>query len=154
MSKFSIDYDFLSDKVEKRRYKLADVKDKIVRLGFDVVRFREGNPEKLWQIQSNDDGDYIIALYEDDQGLAKEASKTPWSTYFSKTSSDLHILYNGESVGKLDPQSLGFEESDLPEVPGFFQRKLASDASFVKKVLSAFTVTERAEFLRKHPELE
>ena len=76
MEKNGVDYFELDKKTSNKIYKLADVKDQIEVVGFDIVRFRDNDRgAELWQVQSADDGDYIVALYEDEPEIEKTASK-------------------------------------------------------------------------------
>jgi hypothetical protein len=63
MPKFSVDYSGLENKIYKKAYRLADVKDQLETVAFDIVRFKDNDKgAELWQVQSADDGDYIVAL--------------------------------------------------------------------------------------------
>ena len=76
MSKFAINYSSLENTIYKKAYRLEDVKDRIERVAFDVVRFKDDdNGANLWQVQSSDDGDYIVSIYEPDPE-EKVASET------------------------------------------------------------------------------
>jgi hypothetical protein len=78
MSKFSLDYSDLANKIVKRAYRLSDVKDQLETVAFDIVRFKDADKgAELWQVQSADDGDYIVALYDDtsEAELEKTAGK-------------------------------------------------------------------------------
>ena len=83
MSKYSIDYSGLA-KLTKKAYRLSDVKDQLETIAFDVVRFKDGDHgAELWQVQSSDDGDYIVALYDEEEAapVEKTASKAPPSAW-------------------------------------------------------------------------
>ena len=81
MKKFAIDVDSLENKLQKKTaYRLEDVKDKVRKVAFDVVRFVDNDAtiDGLWQIQKHDDGEYIVAMYEDKPMAPVE--KMSWST--------------------------------------------------------------------------
>ena len=73
---FSINYESLDGALNAKKYKLSDVKDRIEKVSFDIVRFKDGDKgADLWQIQSADDGDYIVSLYEEEKENVKTASE-------------------------------------------------------------------------------
>src|SRR5208282_4340202 len=75
MSNFKVDFTKLENKLLKKSYRLADVKDQLETVAFDVVRFKDNDKgATLWQIQSADDGDYIVTLYDDADDNKKTAS--------------------------------------------------------------------------------
>lgn len=150
MSKFSVDYETLATQVERKTYKLSEVQGRIEKVAFDVVRFKDGEPEQLWQIQSSDDGDYIISLYEEDT-QKKEAS--PWSIVLSKTASDVHVFYKGEPIVRLASAKLGVPASDLDLVKSYLPKKLAANKNLVAALLKEVDSKTLQELVRKYPEL-
>lgn len=86
MSQFKVDFAKLENKLLKKSYRLADVKDQLETVAFDIVRFKDKDRgASLWQVQSADDGDYIIALYEENND-EKKASSSPWEIVVSASS--------------------------------------------------------------------
>ena len=61
MDKHSVNYDNMNKKLtEKKAYKFNDVKDRLIKVAFDVVKFKDSdNIDGLWQVQSSDDGEVI-----------------------------------------------------------------------------------------------
>jgi len=154
MSKFQVDMDKLYNKLSKKVYKLSDVKDRLEKVAFDVVRFKDSNVEELWQIQSADDGDYIVALYNDEQkDVVKEASAKPWSVSLNKTSKELNVFYKGDFITKIASSSLGFAEKELPDLERILPNKLAANERLAKALLKGLSTQHRLELCKKHPEL-
>lgn len=150
MPKFSIDLDNVESVVSKRSYKLSDVQDKLVKVAFDVVRFKDGAADELWQIQSADDGDYIIALYDEEEKVAT-ASLQPWSVVIKNA--DLHVFYKQEHLCKVASTQLGFQESDLSLAKQYLPSKLASNKNLVKALLNSVDQDTQKSILSKYPEL-
>jgi hypothetical protein len=150
MPKFSVDLDNVKSVVSKRSYKLSDVQDKIVKIAFDVVRFQDAPADELWQIQNADDGDYIIALYDEEEKVAT-ASLQPWSVVIKN--SDLHVFYKEEHLCKVASTQLGFKESDLSLAKQYLPRKLASNKNLVKALLNSVDHDTQKSILSKYPEL-
>src|SRR5277367_5566215 len=139
MKHFSIDYQELANSVShahKEFFKLADVKHRLEKVGFDVVRFKDGNPDELWQIQNSDDGDYIVARYDSEEPKVEAKAATLWETLVSESSGDINIFYKGQPIVKMAASKLGISSEDVKTIKRFLPGKLASDKSFVKALLN------------------
>lgn len=151
MPKFSIDYSGLAQ-LTKKAYRLADVKDQLETVAFDVVRFKDGDKgADLWQIQSADDGDYIVALYEDE--VEKTASSNPWGVFVTKNGHDLQISYKGDPLVRLASSKLGIPSTELHKAEQYLPEKLAANKKLVKALLSELSEAARQEVSRRYPEL-
>jgi hypothetical protein len=156
MSKFSIDYSGLSNQITKKAYRLSDVKDQLETVAFDVVRFKDSDKgADLWQVQSADDGDYIVALYdeEDDSNVKTAAAASPWSVLVTKNGSDLQISYKGDPLVRLSSAKLGIPSAELHQAERYLPEKLASNKKLVKALLSELNDAARQEVSRRYPEL-
>lgn len=156
MPKFSIDYQKLSDSVDyvqKKVFKLADVQHRLEKVGFDVVRFKDGDPDELWQIQSADDGEYIVAKYESDEPKPESKTASKWEVLVSESSGDINIFYNGQPITKLGASQLGVSSEDVSTLRRFLPGKLSSDKNFVKALLATLDETSKEAVLKLYPEL-
>lgn len=157
MSKFSINYQELSNTVnyaDKKVFKFADVKDKIEKVAFDLVRFKDGNPEELWQMQDSDDGTYIVARYDsEEESKEVKTSSNKWDALINTASGDINIFYKGQQLTKLAASKLGVASEDLPSIKRFLPNKLASDKSFVSALLDTLDETSRKSVIKLYPEL-
>lgn len=151
MPKFSIDYSDLA-KIQKKAYRLSDVKDQLETVAFDVVRFKDGDKgSELWQVQSADDGDYIVALYDED--VEKTASANPWGVFVTKNGSGLQISYKGDPLVSLASSKLGIPSSELHKAEQYLPEKLATNKKLVKALLSELSDTARQVVSKRYPEL-
>ena len=149
MSKNSIDYSGLAHKIYKKAFKLSEVKDQLESVAWDIVRFKDGDKgADLWQVQSAEDGEYIVALYQ-----PEEDEKTAWEVTVSKTASDLQISYKGDPIVRLAAAKLGIPRSELHAVPGYLPSKLAANKKLVKALLNELSESAKKEVLNKYPEL-
>lgn len=149
MSKDSIDYSGLANKIYKKAYKLSDVKDRLESVAFDVVRFKDSDKgADLWQVQSADDGEYIVALYQ-----PEEDGKSDWEVTVSKTAGDLQIAYRGDPLVRLASSKLGIPRDELHTVPEYLPAKLAANKKLVKALLNELSESAKKEVLSKYPEL-
>ena len=153
MPKFNIDYNGLENKLLKKAYRLADVQDRLETVAFDVVRFKDGDEaSKLWQIQSADDGDYIVTLYEDggDQNSAITAN---WEVVLSKTAKLLNVYYKGDPIVKVTTKTLGIPDGELPFVEKYLPTKLAENKKLVRALLNQLNEPAKNAVLNRYPEL-
>lgn len=153
MSKFSIDYSNLEQKVYKKAYKLSDVKNRIERVAFDVVRFNDGDEaSKLWQVQSADDGEYIVALYDEQEESVKTAS-SDWEVELNKTSSVIDVYYKGDPIVRVASSKLGIPAAELPLVTKYLPAKLAENKKLASALLNEAGEEVKQEIFKKYPEL-
>lgn len=154
MSKFSIDFKKLEDNVLKKTYKYNDVKDRLEKVAFDIVRFKDGdNASALWQIQSSDDGEYIVTLYDEPEDQLKTASHNPWDVSFSKVSKSINVFYKGDPICRVSASKLNLPESELGFVEKYLPKKLAENKSLVRALLLELPNSAKEEVLGKYPEL-
>lgn len=152
-NQFSIDYNNLHHNLNlnKKIYKLADVKDQLESLCFDVVRFKDGDKgADLWQIQSSDDGDYIVSLYQQDE--EKNASVL-WDVVINKTASYLQISYKGDPLVKIASSKLNVPSNELDKVKNYLPTKLAENKKLVKSLLNELPQSAKQAVYNKYPEL-
>jgi hypothetical protein len=156
MPKFSIDYSGLAQ-IQKKAYRLSDVKDQLEAVAFDVVRFKDGDKgADLWQIQSADDGDYIVALYDadaDEENQKTASAKNPWGVFVTKNGHDLQISYKGDPLVRMASAKLGIPSTELHKAEQYLPEKLATNKKLVKALLSQLSETARLEVSKRYPEL-
>ena len=154
MPKFSIDYSNLAGSITKKAYRLSDVKDQLEAVAFDVVRFKDADKgADLWQVQSADDGDYIVALYDDEDDVVEKTASNPWGVFVTKNGHDLQISYKGDPLVRLASSKLGIPSTELHRAEQYLPEKLASNKKLVKALLSELSETARHEVSKRYPEL-
>ena len=153
MDKFSLDYAALGGTLSRpKHYRYEDVKHKLVKVAFDVVRFMDSDDiDGLWQVQKTDDGDVIVAMYE--QTAGPKESKAGWEACTDKTNSVVNVFYKGASVTAIGLDKIGVPKEDAHIICESLPRKLAADSSFRKNMLDELSEHDRSELLREHPEL-
>lgn len=151
MSKYQIDYSSLENRVYKKAYRLSDVKEQLETVAFDIVRFKDSDKAAdLWQVQSAEDGEYIVALYQPDEEPKVAAV---WEVAVSKTAGDLQISYKGDPLVRLSASKIGIPRSELGQVEAYLPEKLASNKKLVKALLNELSESAKKEVLNKYPEL-
>jgi hypothetical protein len=151
MPKFAVDYSGLENKIYKKAYRLADVKDQLETVAFDIVRFKDNDKgADLWQVQSADDGDYIVALYNGDP---EEKVAALWDVSIMKTAGDLQVSYKGDPIVRVAASKLGIPFAELSRIPDYLPSKLAENKKLVKALLNELATSAKNEVLKKYPEL-
>lgn len=158
MRDLDIDYSSLTHKLINKTYKLADVQDRLVKVAFDIVRFKDGPVDELWQVQSADDGDYIVARYEVDVPDAPKTAATKTASLHSdwtasSSNSNIQISYKGQPLAKFAAKELGLAPAEISTACSFLPTKLASDKDFVRALLKALPQEKRDAILSLYPEL-
>lgn len=151
MSNFSVDYSRLENNIYKKSYRLADVKDQLETVAFDIVRFKDSDAgANLWQVQSADDGDYIIALYQPEEEIKKASV---WEVSVIKTAGTLQVSYKGDPIVKIASNKLGIPPTELDRVKQYLPAKLAENKKLVSALLNELSQSVRQSVLNKYPEL-
>ena len=146
---YTIDYDKLENQISKRSYKLSDVKNQIEKIAFDLCRFRDTDKgSDLWQIQSSDDGDYIVALYETEDKVASS-----WEVALNKTAGQLQVSYKGDPIVKVACSKLGIPNNEWNNITEYLPAKLSENKKLVKALLNELPSTSKKEIYNRYPEL-
>lgn len=155
MSQFKVDFEKLETQLLKKSYRLADVKDQLETVAFDIVRFKNTDKSTaLWQVQSAEDGDYIISLYEDAEDNKKTASQG-WEVVLSSGSSLVSSF--AKTAAKIRPSGEEWEVvSDAGKSLGKYKTKEEAEkrlraAEYFKEHKSASASFEKFAFVRKLP---
>lgn len=155
MNKYSVNYSDLNKEISSEKcYRYSEVKHSLVKIAFDVVKFKDSEGiDGLWQVQATDDGEVIVAMYgEEDAPTIKTASaKSPWSTIADNKNKSVHVFYKDEPVTKFAAKELGIDDVDF--VSSILPTKLAEDNSFRIAMLNQMASEDKSELLSKFPEL-
>lgn len=158
MDKFLVDFTKLDTKVNGPKvFKLADVQDRIQKVAFDVVRFRDNaDTDQLWKIEDSSDGPVIVAMY--DSELADEvkvaeasASGSDWGA-IADSATSVNVFYKGEAVKRIVASDVGIDDVSL--LCRWLPTKLASDKGFRSSLVSEMSKESRDFLLSKYPELK
>ena len=156
-NQISIDLSKVAQVVNGQKiFRHAEVKDKLQKVAFDIVRFIDGSDiDGLWKIQKDDSGEYIVATY-DQEKIEKEAQKktaSQWSTSIDRQD-EIHVFYGSQEVKKMSSASLNLPNSAARTIAKTLEEKLASDNSFVNKFVSSLDTSVQKLLLTSHPELK
>ncbi|MFA5048449.1 MAG: hypothetical protein WC516_05510 [Patescibacteria group bacterium] len=141
MDKFQIDFEKLGNDFNK--IPLKGNEHRLVRVAFDLFRFKDRNPEDLWQVQSSDDGEFLVRTYAlpDEQ---EEKVATAWSVELDKKEENLTIAYRNIPILRLAAKNFGLTESEDIRI---FQRtvynKITTDNEFVDKLIKTLSAEKQ-----------
>jgi hypothetical protein len=160
MDKYSIDYNQLHSKINTGKvFKYNDVKHRLQKVAFDVVRFidTDDSIDGLWQVQATDDGEVIVAMYEQNSDNLNTSNKinidksSSWKTILDKRAGEIHVLYKNEPITKV----ASFEiEAELADFCSILPNILESNDNVRKSLLKSLSSDERKELLIKFPEFK
>lgn len=155
MNKFAVNYQELETKLEDkpRIFKLADVKDKIRVVAFDVVKFHDSDGlDGLWQIKQTDDGEYIVATYDDSELTSEASVSTPWKAL--ARDGLVHVFYKNDPVTKISLASVGIPADEAGLFVSHLPQSLATNKKLAASMLKELSDEERKELFASHPELQ
>lgn len=151
MNKYAVDYSSLGNSLKEkpRTFKYEDVKHRLKVVAFDTVKFTDDDLSGLWQVNQTDDGEYIVASYEDAPITDKTASD--WNVH--QSGDNIHIFYKNEPLTKISLGSLNVPVEDRYLILNDLSIKLANSKELVYKLLQDLPETRKTEVLNTYPEL-
>lgn len=156
MNKFSVDYTDLQSKLSKKRaFRLSDVKEKIKKVAFDIVRFVDSdNVDDLWQIHRDGEDEYIVAMYdEQSEKKASASATTNWKAIPDGSRKNIHIFYKDIAIKKIALAPLGIPEDDAWLMSYSISQKLTSDQSFFNSFVKDLTSIEKQVLKQAEPSI-
>ena len=121
-------------------------------MAFDIVKFKDNDKgADLWQIQSADDGDYIVSIYQPDED--EKIITATWNVAINKISGDLQVSYKGDPIVRLAANKLGIPKNELYRAEQYLPKKLAGSKKLVNALLNELNESAKKEVLSKYPEL-
>jgi hypothetical protein len=157
MEKFAVNYNNLEQDLEPKAqvYRYEDVKHRIKKVAFDVVRFTDGDDiSGLWQVQQTDDGDVIVAKYDDSYMEATKEASSDWQALADRSGENVNIFYKNSPVTKVSLASVGIPNIDADIVCRRLPECLTSNKTLVSGLLAELSSSDRKELLNAHPELD
>jgi hypothetical protein len=108
-----------------------------------MVRFKDGGPEELWQIQSNDDGEFLVRTFN----LPEEENvvTSNWKVMLDKKEENITIAYDNMSLKRIACSD--YEVNNTKEallLRDTIYEKLNKDEEFVKKFYLALPLEKQA----------
>lgn len=145
MEKFELDFNFLGKAVDpdKSRIPLKGNEDRIVKVALDMVRFKDGGPEELWQIQSNDDGEFLVRTFDVSEEEVIKSSN--WKVLLDKKEENITIAYQNVPIKRIacaDYSINNIKEALL--LRDTIYDRLNNDNKFVKHLINSVSTEKQA----------
>jgi hypothetical protein len=155
MAKFDIDLTKVNDVVNPDRNKLPvqGNEHRMVKVAFDVFRLKGDETDDLWQVQADDDGEFLVrtSKYLDsinDEEKAKLAKE--WSVSIDKTGENLTIAYSNDPIKRIASDQYGaYTYNDVIVLKQTLLKKLAND-NFISKLISSLSKEKQDYFKGKY----
>lgn len=104
MKNFDVDFTHLNNLLnpDNSRLPFKENEHNFVRVAFDLFRMKgNGNPEHLWKVQADDDGnEYLIRTYEDPNEEGNLEVKANWNGMLDKKAENLTVAYQSVPIHK------------------------------------------------------
>ena len=160
MEKFAINYNNLQGDLSPKpqTFRYSEVKDRLKKVAFDVVRFVDGDDiSGLWQVQETDNGEVIVAKYDDTSNYSQvektSSVETNWRVLADRSGENVHIFYKGSPVTKVSLASMGIPIVDVDVVCRYLPEKLATNEALTSNMLAEMSKVNLKELVKVHPEL-
>ena len=146
MDKFKIDFQELGKEVipDPNKLPLKGNEHRLIRVAFDLFHLKDGNPEDLWQVQSSDDGEFLVRTYSLPEDEEKKVASSKWTVELDKKEENLTVAYRNIPVLKLAAKNYGIT---TPEETRLFQqmvyKKLAVDNEFENNLVKSLSVEKQ-----------
>jgi hypothetical protein len=137
MKKFEMDLSEVSKTVvpDTNRIPLTENEHRMVRVAFDLFRLKDSDPDELWQVQSSDDGEFLVRTYalpEDENTVISD-----WSIKEDGKKANLTISYKGMPITRVIAAEYGANtEEDVFVLQKTLFKKLATDKGFIIRMLN------------------
>lgn len=156
MDKFSVNFKTLEESLKPQApiFRFEDVKHRLKKVAFDIVRFVDSDDiDGLWQIKHTDEGDVIVAMYSDHSDVEKTASgKSDWQAVADRLG-NINLFYKSSPVTKVSLAKMGMSDEDPHSICTVLSEKLTTNTKLLKGLLASLSAEERNDLFGVHPEL-
>jgi len=149
MGNFDLDFSLVHKTLYKDPNKIPveGNEHRMVRVAFDLFRLKDDEREDLWQIQADDDGEFLVRTYSlpDEEDL----TASDWSVKEDEKHANLTVAYKGIPIQRLAGADFGATTpEDTTVLRGIVFEKLASDGEFVLDFIASLS-NEKREILKE-----
>jgi hypothetical protein len=137
MDKFEVDLSEIQRMLDKNRLPIIGNEHRMVRVAFDLFRLKGDEADDLWQVQSADDGEFLVRTYSLPEDNEVKTS-SDWSVSADGKFASLTVSYRGVPIKRLDTSEYGAKTpEDGKLLQGIVFNKLATDNQFVHRIISS-----------------
>jgi len=151
MEKFRSDYGKVSkDIVSPKRLSYERNKHLFRKVAFDVFQMDNGQVPTYWILEKCDDGEYLVATYEDEKEIKSESS---WSALSDKENKHITLSYKNIPIRRFAVAEFNVEPKETHILKEAMVEKLDKDSDFVNKLLNTLPEEKKASIMSLFPEL-
>lgn len=130
------DWSHLNDTINPQTnvLKFSDVKDHFKKVAFDVYK-QEGS-SKLWELRSEEGGEYLVALYDDgDTDMVVESQDEVWTATADNDGENVTLSYKKTPIARFAGDKYQYSPEKAEKFAKFIEKK-ASNSKFIEELLS------------------
>lgn len=154
MDRYKVDIEKVVKEVTApKMYKLANVQDRIEKLGCGVVRFKDDNNKLgLWKIiKDEDDGsEYIAAMYEDEP---ESLVSNSWTVEKDKINKSATIFYKQTPITNIVFAELGVPEKEVDSFLRYLPERLNENKQVVQAMFKSIDEGYKKSLIKQFPEI-
>ncbi len=146
MKNFEMDLSNISNilQADPNKIPVKGNESRMLKVAFDLFRLKD-KPEELWQIQSSDDGDFLVRTYLLPDEKENESN---WSIQEDKKCANLTVSYKNIPIERIASEKYGAKTpEDVFILQKTLLKKLATDKNFVMKFFNSLHITKK-QFLK------
>jgi hypothetical protein len=148
MDKFKADLSEIQKMLDTNRLPVSGNEHRMVRVAFDFFRLDGDETDDLWEVQSADDGEFLVRTYSLPEET-EEIKTSSWSVTADKEYANLTIAYQGVPITRLASKDYGAETlEDGKLLQGVVFNKLATDVEFIKTMILSLPASKKVALLR------
>lgn len=133
MTKFELDLSVVQEALHNNPniVPVSGNEHRMVRVAFDLFRLKDDKSEDLWQIQADDDGEFLVRTYSLPEEEDITATSSEWSVDEDEKHANLTVSYKGIPLQRLAAKEYGANSpEDAFVLRGVVLEKLSSDKGF------------------------
>jgi len=152
MDKFCVDLSEIQKILDKNelspdKMPVADNEHRMIRVAFDFFRLDGDEADDLWQVQSSDDGEFLVRTYSLPEET-EEIKTSSWSVTADKECANLTVAYQGVPITRLSSKDYGAKTPvDGKLLQGIVFKKLATDEEFIKSLILSLSTDKKEALL-------
>lgn len=140
----------MTKEASSSKIKLSDSKGRFTKVAFDL--YKDNQSEFIWRLEKDSEtGEEFIVRTASKNHLYKSAEN--WITAIDSNKSAITLVYRGHSIKAFKKAELNFEDETIEDWRSFLVDKIATDPTFLNKVLASVSKERRDYLVQKFPEL-
>jgi len=132
------------------RIKFSESKGRFTKVAFDL--YKDNQSEFIWRLEKDSE--------TGEEFIIRTASKNPhykiannWTTAVDSAKNSITLVYKGHSIKLFKKTELSFDETSIEDWRAFLVDKIATDPTFLNKVLASVSEERKHYLVQKFPEL-